>query len=346
MGIHNVNRFTNQPTVSPPNDAGDLKFPGKEPILETKMQELKERLATISDLRSAYALMSWDQDTYMPAQGAAGRARQMSTVSRLAHEHFVDDATGKLIDELEPWAVDQPYDSDEAALLRRLRRDYDREIKVPSEFVARSSEARALASSVWPKAKEANDFALFLPHLQKNFEGIGPNPQSPIPNPQSPIFGLLADRVKGRWLAAVGLMWTMIFFAAASFATTYVGLLSMLVIGALGSGAFHPVGAMSATHAGGAKGTSATSIFFLFGQSGLALGPVVSGAVLQRYGLAGLPWVALAMLPAVAMMVAFLRQPIPTGQDSGQNSAPRPQAHPSPNSGWTSGGWPWRPSSP
>lgn len=132
-----------------------------------------------------------------------------------------------------------------------------------------------------------------------------------------PFFGLLADRVKGRWLAAAGLVWTMIFFSASSFATTYEGMLGLLVVGALGSAAFHPVGAMSATHAGGAKGGgSATSIFFLFGQSGLALGPVASGIVLQRYGVAGLPWVALAMLPAVVMMVAFLRAPIHTAAEA------------------------------
>lgn len=131
-----------------------------------------------------------------------------------------------------------------------------------------------------------------------------------------PLFGLLADWVKGRWLAAAGLVWTMIFFSAASFAGTYAGMLGLLVIGALGSAAFHPVGAMSANHAGGAKPTSATSIFFLFGQSGLALGPVVSGMVLQRYGMAGLPWVALAMLPAVVTMVIFLRQPIYSEQEA------------------------------
>lgn len=141
--------------------------------MEAKMQELKARLATIADLRAAYALMSWDQDTYMPPMGAPSRARQMSTLSRLAHDHFTDDATGKLLEELEPWAAEQPYDSMAAALLRNLRRDYDREIKVPSEFVARSSEARALASSIWPKAKDANDFALFQPHLEKIFDLTG-----------------------------------------------------------------------------------------------------------------------------------------------------------------------------
>ena len=160
-----------------------------------------------------------------------------------------------------------------------------------------------------------------------------------------PLFGLLADRVKGRWLAAAGLVWTMIFFSAASFAGTYAGMLGLLVIGALGSAAFHPVGAMSANHAGGAKPTSATSIFFLFGQSGLALGPVVSGMVLQRYGLAGLPWVALAMLPAVGMMGILLRQPIhpeaetipatPTASTASKAGGPaQAQAKPAMQIGW------------
>jgi FSR family fosmidomycin resistance protein-like MFS transporter len=125
-----------------------------------------------------------------------------------------------------------------------------------------------------------------------------------------PLFGLLADRLRGRWLGAIGLTWTMVFFGAAAFATTYPAMLGLLVIGALGSGAFHPVGAMSAAHAGGSKASSATSIFFLLGQSGLALGPVISGFVLQRYGTAGLPFVAAAMAPAVILMVLYLRQPI------------------------------------
>ncbi len=50
------------------------------------LQLLRDRLATISDLNSAAALLHWDQETYMPQGGVPLRAEQLSTMSRLAHE--------------------------------------------------------------------------------------------------------------------------------------------------------------------------------------------------------------------------------------------------------------------
>jgi carboxypeptidase Taq len=41
---------------------------------EITYERLKDRLAIISDLRSAKSLLFWDQQTYMPKGGAAGRA--------------------------------------------------------------------------------------------------------------------------------------------------------------------------------------------------------------------------------------------------------------------------------
>ncbi len=125
-----------------------------------------------------------------------------------------------------------------------------------------------------------------------------------------PLFGLLADRWRGRWLAAAGLLWTMVFYAGASFTQSYAALVAVLTVGALGSGAFHPTGIVNSSHAGGDRPATATSFFFLLGQSGLALGPFISGVVLQRMGLAGLPYIALAMTPAVAFMFWALREPM------------------------------------
>lgn len=125
-----------------------------------------------------------------------------------------------------------------------------------------------------------------------------------------PLFGLLADRLRGRWLASIGLLWTMTFFAVAAYANTYTTMLTLLIIGALGSAAFHPVGTMSATNAGGNRATSAASIFFLFGQSGFAIGPMVAGFVLESWGMAGIPYLSLATIPAFLLMAIYLRKPI------------------------------------
>ncbi|HRW11084.1 MAG TPA: MFS transporter [Caldilineaceae bacterium] len=125
-----------------------------------------------------------------------------------------------------------------------------------------------------------------------------------------PLFGMLADYLKGRWLAAISVAWTGTFYALAAFAPSYPLLVATLTVGALGSGAFHPVGMVNAASAGGKYPTTATSIFFLLGQSGLALGPMSAGLLLQYLDIAvGLPLLALTVIPAVVMMAMYLRHP-------------------------------------
>src|ERR1700730_16794057 len=105
---------------------------------EAKLVELKRRLIEISDIGAAGAVLSWDQATYMPVGGAAARARQGATLGRLAHEKFVDPALGMLLDRLGPHAESLAYESDDASLIRVVRRDFEKAIKVPADYVARA----------------------------------------------------------------------------------------------------------------------------------------------------------------------------------------------------------------
>jgi len=50
---------------------------------EDRLAELKRRLLEISDLGAASSVLSWDQATYMPKEGAAARGRQSATLQRL-----------------------------------------------------------------------------------------------------------------------------------------------------------------------------------------------------------------------------------------------------------------------
>ena len=130
---------------------------------EITYERLKNRLAIISDLRSAKSLLFWDQQTYMPKGGVAGRAEQVAALSRLTHEMITDGETERLLDasgELDP-------SSEEGALLRRARRDYERATKLPTELVAETSRITALAEPAWVKAREESDWFLFAPHLEK-----------------------------------------------------------------------------------------------------------------------------------------------------------------------------------
>jgi carboxypeptidase Taq len=140
------------------------------PSDEAKLGELKRRFSEIADLSSAGAVLGWDQATYMPAGGAAARARQGATLGRLAHERAVDPALGKLIDALEPYAETLPYESDEASLIRVAKRDFERAIKVPADYVERASAAGSASYDAWTRARPADDFATMAPHLARSVE--------------------------------------------------------------------------------------------------------------------------------------------------------------------------------
>ena len=116
-----------------------------------------KRLFEAYDLAMVRSLLTWDQTTYMPKGGAPARGRQVSLLGRRAHEVFTDKEVGRLLDQLEPWAAKEPYDSDEAALIRVTRREYDRATRVPSSFVAEMNRT-SRTYQAWTAARR-NDFA-------------------------------------------------------------------------------------------------------------------------------------------------------------------------------------------
>ncbi len=138
--------------------------------MKAKFEALCNRLGEVEDLYNAARILSWDQDTYMPSGAAEARAQQSSTLRRTAHQMFVADEIGELLEALEPWAQEQDYDSFEASLVRITHRKYDRDRKVPADLVARRARAAALAQAAWEKARPADDFAAFQPHLEENVD--------------------------------------------------------------------------------------------------------------------------------------------------------------------------------
>jgi carboxypeptidase Taq len=131
------------------------------------LDELKQRLAEVYDLERALGVLGWDQRTMMPAQGAPARAEASATLAGLAHERFVSDEIGRLLDAVAPLADELDYDSDDASLIRVTRREWEKERRVPSELAAAWTREAGKAHSAWLAAREANDFSVFLPAFQR-----------------------------------------------------------------------------------------------------------------------------------------------------------------------------------
>ena len=129
-------------------------------------------MAALADLKNVAQLLDWDQQTMMPPGGAPARAETVATVQRISHEMFVSDETGRLIEAASAHLDGAPPDSDEASLVRVTSRQWDKARRVPAELAADLARAASVGHQAWVLAREASDFAAFVPYLERNFELI------------------------------------------------------------------------------------------------------------------------------------------------------------------------------
>jgi FSR family fosmidomycin resistance protein-like MFS transporter len=114
-----------------------------------------------------------------------------------------------------------------------------------------------------------------------------------------PLFGLAADRFGPRWPVVGGMAWMMLFYGLAAVAGDWPALIAVTIAG-LGSGAFHPSGTMVASQSSQERRTQATAVFFMAGQFGLFLGPILAGTALDQFGRPGYALLCLLALAALA----------------------------------------------
>ena len=134
--------WTDERSRLAPLTARSRRPPLERSEMDERLAELRRRLGEVSDLRSAQALLDWDQMVMMPPAGAAVRAERLATLERVAHERFADDRIGELVDELRELEASLPYDSDDASLIRVTRRDWEKATPDPGRSRRRPDEGR------------------------------------------------------------------------------------------------------------------------------------------------------------------------------------------------------------
>jgi FSR family fosmidomycin resistance protein-like MFS transporter len=130
-----------------------------------------------------------------------------------------------------------------------------------------------------------------------------------------PLFGWLADRIGSRWLGPGSVAWTIGFLIlsliVAQQTNNFYLFLPLFVLASVGSSAFHPLGTKHAAEEVSKIAATGTAVFFLFGQSGLASGPVLTGIILDTTGITGLYLLAFLTIPYLIFMSVALRHSRP-----------------------------------
>jgi carboxypeptidase Taq len=138
--------------------------------MDAALQSLKRRVAEVHDVSRSAGVLAWDQRVTMPPLGTEARAEALATLGRIAHERFVDDEVGRLLEALRPLEESSPYDSDEASLVRVTRRDWEKARRVPATLREEMTREAARGHQAWVEARRSDDFDAFLPYLRRNLE--------------------------------------------------------------------------------------------------------------------------------------------------------------------------------
>lgn len=139
-----------------------------------------------------------------------------------------------------------------------------------------------------------------------------------------PLLGWLADRYGRRLFVAAGPLLSGVFLSLIGWAPEISVLALLLIIGGLGSAAFHPPGAtLAARISEGGRSGLRLSFFSFGGTMGFALGPLAAVGIVSLVGLEGL-WVA--MVPGI-LWAGLLLVVLPRGaRDRSVRPPPRPAA--------------------
>ena len=129
-------------------------------------EALLDRVQRWNAVGSASGVLGWDQQVMMPEGGTPARSKQLSALSSVHHDMVTADETGELLDELD----DADLTDEQAAVVREVRREYERADAVPVELVEEISETGSEALQAWEEAKAEDDFETFAPYLEKHVE--------------------------------------------------------------------------------------------------------------------------------------------------------------------------------
>ncbi len=136
--------------------------------LNTALENYQKLQAKISAYGHAMALIYYDGTTTAPSDTASNRARTLSVLSEESYILATGKETLELLEFLDEHKNE--LDSIQARSVFLSLKDIREMQKIPIDEYVAYQELLVEADDVWHKAKETDDFALFLPCLEKIFE--------------------------------------------------------------------------------------------------------------------------------------------------------------------------------
>jgi carboxypeptidase Taq len=127
-------------------------------------QEYKRQRKTIADIENILGVLGWDHEVFMPKEGAAFRAQQVSTLSGIYHEFATAKEYGDVLDKLRK---ESGLSYKEGRNVAESYKALEKNRKLSKSFIEKESKTYSEAYQDWIKARREDNFAVFAPKLKE-----------------------------------------------------------------------------------------------------------------------------------------------------------------------------------
>ncbi|MDX1960943.1 MAG: carboxypeptidase M32 [Leptospiraceae bacterium] len=139
--------------------------------MEKTLKSYRKIWSELVHYQDILSLLHWDSEVFMPEDARDNRSEQIAQLSSLCHKIFTGNELSDLSEKLFHELKTADIEPEKKLLLERelevLKRDRNREAKIPVELVEEFSRTTNLAHGVWAGARKNSNFKEFQEILTK-----------------------------------------------------------------------------------------------------------------------------------------------------------------------------------
>ncbi len=155
-----------QQLISLQRHAGAIGLIAPMPLAGSAFDQLQQHLHHTRLLGSISSALYYDQNTVMPAAGAAWRGEQLALLASQLHGRQSSAEYAELVEAAEA-ELDADAPPQRLRNLQLLRLELERQRCLDPALVRALAKAQSRGNAVWQDARARNDFAAFAPALQE-----------------------------------------------------------------------------------------------------------------------------------------------------------------------------------
>jgi len=133
-------------------------------------QSFLDYVKKIVNYNEANSVMYWDLRTGAPKNSVDQRSNVISEISSEIFKMTTSDEMAHYLTTLEEAIGKNILSFETEQTVKEMRRQYDRDTKIPAEEYREYIKLQTMAESVWSEAKNENDFKKFQPYLEQIIE--------------------------------------------------------------------------------------------------------------------------------------------------------------------------------